>query len=263
MPDPKYIIENSNWAQRRMLYVFIIFSIIFLILGFYFYKKYQNSKIVAPSCSDSIMNQNEGGIDCEGACIKICREHMTEIKVLFTKAVQTNTNTYDLVSMIENSNRGKSPGLVNYIFKVYNKSGSLVATSTGRIYIDDAIKIPIIAPNISLPEQYNDLTTTLELDSYDMYPSVPYVESVKVAGYSFDNTKTKLIVDLINSTLENSNDIQVKALIANGSGDIMAVGQTSVSSVYSKEKKQAIITWPSPIPDNYNIIQIYIVPEHK
>ena len=265
----KYIIENSNWAQRRVLHVFIVFLIIFLILGFYFYKKYQDSKIVAPSCNDKIMNQNEGGIDCEGECVKICREHMSEIKVLYAKAISSGYNTYDLVAMIENDNVGKIPSSIPYIFRVYNGIGIEMASSTGKLDIADGVKMPLIVPNIHINNSDNPATTlytTLELGHYDMYPAVVHKEKVKVIDYRFDEDEKRLYVNLINSTLDNSEGVQVKVVISDHNGQTKAVGQTIVTSMASGEKRQATITWSESLKDilnKNNTVQIYIVSDTK
>ena len=179
-------VSNSNWVLRRKLILNFAYIVIVLFVCVYAFNFYLKSKIVAPSCNDKIMNQNEGGIDCEGECVKICREHMSEIKVLYAKAISSGYNTYDLVAMIENDNVGKIPSPIPYIFRVYNGIGVELASSTGKLDIEDGVKMPLIVPNIHINNSDNPATTlytTLELGHYDMYPTVVHKEKVKVIDY--------------------------------------------------------------------------------
>ena len=49
-----YKIENSNWSQRHIINLSIIFLIIALVGGAYFYKRYRDAQVPAPSLSLSL-----------------------------------------------------------------------------------------------------------------------------------------------------------------------------------------------------------------
>ena len=263
-------VSNSNWVLRRKLILNFAYIVIVLFVCVYAFNFYLKSKIVAPSCNDKIMNQNEGGIDCEGECVKICREHMSEIKILYAKAIPSGYYTYDLVAMIENDNVGKIPSPIPYIFRVYDGLGVELASSTGKLDIADGVKMPLIVPNVQIA--YNsdgvdsNLHTTLELGHYDMYPTVVHKEKIKVTDYRFDEDEKRLYINLINSTLDNSEGAQIKVVISDHNSQTKAVGQTIVTAMASGEKRQATITWSESLKDilnKNNTVQIYIVSDTK
>lgn len=268
-------INNSNWVQRKKLILYVIFMLIVFFISVYGFSLYQKSKIVAPSCIDGVRNQNEGGIDCEGECVKICREHMSEIKVLYAKAIPSGYDTYDLMAMIENNNVGKAPNIsghmpsqsgqvdaMPYTFKIYNKAGIEINRYTGKVNIPDAIKMPIIIPNIQIIKNDN-IRVTFELDKYDMYTVVTHEDKVKVMDYKFDEDKKRLFINLVNNTLDNSGEASVKVTISDSADEVKAIGQTLVPAMASGEKRQVTITWSDPLLETLNKnsrVQIYLAP---
>ena len=274
---------DSNWVLQRRLKLFIFMLVLIGVFGFYLYKRHEANIVIAPSCKDNIRNQDEGGIDCEGVCKVICREHVAPIKVLYTRAIRTATSTYDLVALLENTNVGKSAGLTPYVIHVYSgvrantnidKSekiegngdyGKEIYTYKGKIQIKDAAKVPIIIPNqhimygdIGKSNVDSNLTANLELSDMPMYPSAPHIDIVDLKDYSFNKDMNKLTINLRNMTLYTSGKIKVTAIVYVDDNAI-AAGYTVDDGLSPKSEKPVYILWNDTLGDikNYRV-EIYI-----
>ncbi len=251
---------DSNWSQRKKISIYLIIFLILLSTGVFAYFKYQEYKIPVPSCKDDIQNQDEKGIDCEGVCITICKNNVKPIKSLYTKVISSQYGTYDIVSMIENVNVGKSTGLQAYKINIYNSNREKIKEVAGDIYIPDAIKFPIILLNQKIND--NAKFADIELLEQNYIPINKHTDTIKVTDYKYDNEDKKLYIKLKNTSLYKSNKLIVKALIINNTG-VIAVNESKIKALYEGEERDLNMTWYESIGDlnNYRV-EIYVLEDN-
>ena len=119
---------------RRTTKQFIIALIfIFILSGIGFLVYYLSQP--APSCSDGIQNQSEEEIDCGGPCPSCQLVYIKDIEVLWTKAIVSQGNFYDLAAQIKNPNQNYGSGLIPYQFELYDSKNNLISRSAGSTFI--------------------------------------------------------------------------------------------------------------------------------
>ncbi len=253
-----YKIENSNWSQRHIINLSIVLLIITLIGSAYFYKRYRDSQVPAPSCIDGVMNQDEKGIDCEGKCVLICKEHMQPLIVGGASIIKTDTDLYDMVAKIENANVGKSPGYIDYIFHVFDKDNKEIYTHKDKVYILDASIIPVMLLDQSIKGEATSVT--FEIVNKPFKPGPAHDNKVMVESYKFNNDTHKLDIKIKNNSLYPSDKVKVSAIIMGESG-VRAMGTTYDNGLDPDEDKTLTITWyKSLINLGHFRVELYIVP---
>lgn len=276
--------QDSNWSQRKKLSIYILFFLILLSISIFAYFKYQEYKTPIPSCNDNIQNQDEKGIDCEGICVIICKNNIRPIKSLYTKIIPSKYGVYDIVSMIENTNIGKSTGLQAYKIKIYNTNREKIKEIEGEIYIPDATRFPIILLNQRIDRDINnnvnDSTSNnvneninnetiksvnndvkfadIELVNQNYIPVNKHINRVKVIDYKYNNQEKKLYIKLKNITLDKSNKLTVKALILNDTG-VIAINESKVKYIDGGDEVEVNMTWYESLENlnNYRV-EIYV-----
>ena len=253
-----YKMENSNWSQRHIINLSIIFLIIALVGGAYFYKRYRDAQVPAPSCVDNIQNQDEKGIDCEGKCIVICKEHMQPLIIGGASIIKTDIDLYDMVAKIENVNVGKTPGYIDYIFHVFDKDNKEIYTHKDKVYIVDASIIPVMLLDQSI--KGDPASITFEIINKKFKPGPVHENRVLVESYKFDNAAHKLDIKIKNNTLSVSDKVKVYAIISDKSG-VRAISSTYDNGLSPDESRILTMTWYKSLINlgNYRV-EIYITP---
>lgn len=252
--------QDSNWSQRKKLSIYIIIVFILVALGVLIYFKYQEYKTPIASCKDNIQNQDEKGVDCEGVCVVICKNNIRPIKSLYTKVIPSKYGIYDIVSMIENINVGKSTGVQAYKIKIYNASREQIKEISGKVHIPDATRFPIILLGQSIADEAK--FADIELLDQDYMPVANHIDRVKVIDYKYDNQEKLLHIKLRNTSLNKSNKLIVKALIIDDTG-VVATNESRASAVSGESESEVNMTWYESIDSlrNYRV-EIYVLEDN-
>ena len=114
------IITYMNWQiKRRIMYGV---AVLFIIIASTLYI-YRDTFFPAPTCTDRKQNGYESGMDCGGTCSLRCTEEVLPLTVLWSRALNTSKDTYDLVAMVSNKNINNASYELKYIFKAYDENG--------------------------------------------------------------------------------------------------------------------------------------------
>jgi hypothetical protein len=125
----------------------------------------------APSCFDTIQNQNEEGIDCGGVCGNECIPTLQSIKAntvwalpltlvnppkTSTSSAFLATSTPDssritLLAEVRNPNPDYGAAGFNYTFTLYDTAGNQITSFPGSSYIYGAEVKYLALPNLELP----------------------------------------------------------------------------------------------------------------
>lgn len=256
--------QDSNWSQRKKMSIYVILFFIIIGLSYFAYFKYQVYKTPIQSCKDNIQNQDEKGVDCEGVCVIICKNNIRPIKSLYTKIIPSKYGVYDIVSMIENVNVGKSTGQQAYKIKIYNANREQIKVIEGKVYISDAIKFPIILLGQNINSKIDSVPkfAEIELVDQDYIPIPKHIDKVKVVDYKYNNEEKKLHIKLKNTTLNKSKMLTVKALIIDDTG-VVATNESRANAIDPESEAEVNMTSYQSIENlnNYRV-EIYVLEDN-
>src|SRR5574343_1212258 len=120
-----------DWQTRRKIIYFTATLFTIAAISIYVFRE----KIFpSPTCFDTKQNGYEVGIDCGGVCSLRCSSEVAPLEVLWTRALQTSSTTYDLVAMISNKNIDNASQKFSYIFTVYDNQGQVMEEISGSTF---------------------------------------------------------------------------------------------------------------------------------
>lgn len=257
---------NSAWRQTRKL-IFITI-IIFIILGFSSYLIYPYFNKPA-TCFDNKENGDEKGVDCGGSCKLVCTTNVIPLNVKTTKAVFISDGIYDLVALIENRNEDKNTqdGSIDYIFDIYDKSGSIIKTISGSTTIPLGQTFPIIIQNVPIViSGSNDITkvvfTIIDNKSWIEADSTYASIFFKVTNTDFKqnlNNISQLKISVKNLSRAYFRNVPVKVLLYDSNNNIIATNETLLKEISGASSKDLFFTWRIPLNIEDPKIEVYSV----
>ncbi len=117
-----------SWAEKRratLIAIFVAGLFVFLVssLRILFYTR--------ATCTDGVQNNGERGVDCGGACARLCVGEALPPLVHFARAVETEKGIWGVVAYLENRTKGAGVPRMPYVFKLYDAQNILVAERHG------------------------------------------------------------------------------------------------------------------------------------
>lgn len=255
-----------SWRRKRKsIFIFIGVFFLLLFLGFKLYP-YINP---APSCFDQEQNGDEEGIDCGGICTALCHDKVLPIDIKFTRSIESEPGLYDLVALVQNPNANKNikGSILNYSFSLYDKAGVVIHTIQATTSLPVGQAFPIVMQNI--PVNFSGSGNTLSRISMEILDSNQYwiyVDEIfksnffTVKDYLFEreiNNISRLTVDLQNATRAYFRDVPVRVLLSDEKGNVIAVNETLIREIGSRETKQLNFTWRIPLNIEDPKVDIY------
>lgn len=238
---------TATWAfWRRTQYA--AGALVFLLLigtGLYYAFFY-----TAATCFDTVQNGDEQGIDCGGACTRICSFSVMQPKVLWSRAFRVKDGQYNAVAYIENQNLTAGIQTVHYTFSLYDADG-LITERSGDTPLPPNSTYPIFEGNINtgtrVPTQ-----TFIKLDNIDTavwQPATKGREQFVVNGRELHDTDTKPRLDatIENAAITEAKNVEIVATIFDKNGTALTASRTVVPRFPGKSTQNIVFTWPEPI----------------
>lgn len=233
------------WAfWRRVQYltgVFVLFAIVGV--GVYYGYFYESA-----TCFDGQQNGEERGVDCGGACTRICAFDVLEPNVLWSRAFEVTDGQYNAVAYIENRNLNSGTPEVSYTFSLYDDEGLITERSGTTILPPDSV-YPIFEGRINtgtrVPTQ-----TVLELGGGSVWLPASagreqfVVESRTLRGV--DNSP-RLDARITNTAIEEAQEVEIVATIFDSQGTALTASRTFVDRFAGQTTEDVVFTWPEPI----------------
>ena len=147
---------SLSWSSRKQLkFLFILgFLIGASVLLFLL------PAIFKPAtCSDQKQNGEEQGVDCGGACQKLCTDLLTPPVVSWSRSFKVTDGIWNSVAYVENQNVGAYSKSVAYEFKFYGEGGAYIGSRTGTTYLEENGFTYIFEPTIQTGNQSIERTT--------------------------------------------------------------------------------------------------------
>ena len=257
---------NFSWRKSRKIAFIIV--IVITITGLLVYKIYPYFNKPA-TCFDGNQNGDERGIDCGGSCKLVCLTDVIPLDVKYSKAVSTDIGLYDLAALIENRNKDKdtNDGNIDYIFLIYDKSGSVIKTISGSTTIPLGQTFPIIIQNVpitlSAGNGISNIVLNISNDKSWQAQDSKYANSFfKVENIDFKrslNNISQLKVSITNLTKAYFRDVPVNVLLFDPNNNLIATNETILTEIQGSESKDIVFTWRNPLPIDNPKIEVYPV----
>ncbi len=238
--------QSRAWAfWRRAQYIggVIIVIAAFATIGYFefIYK--------APTCFDGNQNGDERGVDCGGACSRVCAFDVTEPTVLWAQAFRVTEGQYNAVAYVENRNQNVGAPEVKYTFTLYDDRGAVITTRSGATFLPPDSVYPIFEGRIPVGTK-EPARTFLEIEPIEEWQTATAGrEQFEVRSRILKNADVlpRLDTVLYNTSLEDEEDVEVVATIFNARGTALTASQSVVPRFDGREEKEVVFTWPEPI----------------
>jgi len=245
-----------SWAARRRFYILggllvVIAALIALALIAAFYK--------VPSCTDTIQNQGEVGIDCGGPCPYLCSAQVQAPVVQFARALSPQEGRTDVIAYVENQNTDAVVRDAKYRIDLYGTDNVIVATAVGTVDLPPHTTVPVFMPNFFSGNQQvahaflTFDTASLKWQTYNEARTLPKTASADLVGAS----STPRIVAVINNADVNPVfNLKAIAVVFDASGNAIGASQTILPQVTQQGSATAIFTWNNPFPEDVARIEV-------
>ena len=221
----------------------------------------------APSCSDSVQNQGEAGIDCGGPCAYLCTAQVQPPTVLFTKAIVSGAGRVDVIASVENKNATAGAKNVPYTVSLYGTGKAAVEQVTGTVDLPPGATIPLYIPGVALNGQ-KVIRAFLEID-----PSVPrwfstvgmvFIRPV-VSNTTIGGTSSAPRIDsvLTNASTAILTNVPAIIFVRDAQGDVIAASKTIVPTIPAQGQAVATFTWNtafSAAPTAIEVVPVISLP---
>ncbi|MEN9881197.1 MAG: hypothetical protein RLZZ308_380 [Candidatus Parcubacteria bacterium] len=211
-----------------------------------------------PTCKDGKQNGFEIGVDCGGTCSLRCSSEVVPLTVLWSRAVDSTSGSYDLVGLVSNTNINNAARGVGYTFSVYNKEGGVVTTFQGTTTPPLDGKFPIIVQNVSLSEKPDRVTLTLVEAPHYAVRENPASPTVTILDRRYEKGQIpRLYAFIKNMKRIEVRNLEVRAILFDADDNAYAVGTTIIPFMDKEEVHEVVFTWNTPFTQEPTRIGIY------
>jgi Mg-chelatase subunit ChlD len=201
------------------------------------------------SCFDGEQNGGESGVDCGGACVRICSAAVETPRVVWAKSFRITDGKYNAVAYLENRNEVAAAPEVRYTFRIYNGKEQ-IAEQQGRTFLPPASTYPIFEGPITLPPGIEPTLTTLEIEPIAVW--VPAgggrtqfrTTEIELTGA---DSQPRLRALVENTIVAPAAGVEIVATIFNAEGDPVTASKTFMDELPGLSRTPVYFTWPEPI----------------
>jgi Mg-chelatase subunit ChlD len=201
-----------------------------------------------PTCTDTLHNGDERGVDCGGICERLCAFDIIEPIALWADSFQIVDGQYNAVAYIENKNQTVGSPSLQYTFRLYDEDG-LITTREGMTVLPPDSVYPIfegkILTGLRVPTH-----TTIEFGTDIIWlPGNTGREQFTLERRELKDVDTspRLIADIRNQSLDEARDVEIVATLFDSKGTPLTASRTEVPVFGGRSVAQVVFTWPQPI----------------
>lgn len=241
---------HMSWAARRRLLILLIIA---AVAAAFVATVSIATLYKTPTCTDSVENQGEAGIDCGGPCSYLCIEQQHPPTVLFTKTfTDTSTGRTVVVASVENKNNVAAAKDVPYRVIVYGTNQTLIQSVSGTFDLPPGATATVFIPGILSGKQtvvsafLNIEPTLIKWFTMTSDPRIVPGVSNTIQGGSADAPRIEAI--LANGSTSALANVRVVVLVRDVNKDVIATSQTIVPFIRPQSTASAIFTWNRTFP---------------
>lgn len=221
----------------------------FAVCGMFSVLIYYTNFYQPPTCTDSLQNGEEKGVDCGGGCVQICPADVSLPQLRWAKSFEVNEGQYNVVAYIDNKNQTAGTPELRYTIKLYS-GDEVVKEITGQAILPPNSIYPIFEGRVFVDKDKPVTSTSVVLEPVELWlPASAERDQFNTTDINLTgaDSKPQLRVEIENTTLTDARDIVVVATIFNDDGEAVTASQTSVEYLAALASKDIIFTWPKPI----------------
>jgi len=200
----------------------------------------------APTCFDEIKNGTELGVDCGGACTRVCSVEVDNLISIWTRVFEITPNNYTVVGLFDNPNLRFASPESEYIIDYRNSNGRTVATSSGLTFINPGRLITVFKANLISDQKITQ--------AFVSFPDIHWERIAKQAPnlvirrqkVELDK-EPRLTVLVTNNEALPVSDIKIVAVISDQNNNAFTASATSIERLVGGETKTVYFTWPSEL----------------
>ncbi len=237
-----------NWATRRKLFYLGIFFILFfgLVAGAYFAFFRQTA-----NCFDGKQNGLETGLDCGGACTRLCPLENLDPIVEWSRAFELNATTHSLVAYVENPNINAGVSYAPYTFVVFDAQNKEIFKKEGATIIPPGKRFAVFEGPVSIegtPSKVEFSFGSLVWDKMDRNDLAIKTSQIRMTR---DVPTPRVDATISNESLNEAGNIEAVAIVYDETGNAIAASRTLVDTVAKEGSQGIVFTWPKPFKEQY------------
>lgn len=236
----------QNPAIIKRVVITLAFAVLFGVIGYFLYYV----ATPAPTCTDKKQNQGEKGIDCGGPCSP-CKDvvQTQDIAIKEVAVALGGNSTYDVVAKISNPNDILGASVFNYVFKLKDSNGNVVATREGSNFILPADSKYVA--ELGLQTENGSAPSNVELTISDVkWEKLNDIGKPQIGIYNKnfgeiptgDGSEADGVIR--NESGYDLNKISIVIILRSEKGDIVGINKTEKTAVRAKEERDFRLTWP-------------------
>lgn len=236
-----------TWRGRRQVLYYGVGGFVAFVLLAVLWVSFFSDR---PTCFDGILNGIETGVDCGGACARICPADTRPPVVLWNRPFETGANTYSAVAYIENRNVGALARDVRYSFKLYDDRGVLVVERLGTATIAPAALVPIVETGI---DAGNRIAVTSEFrfadEQIQWERNTQELPVLRATQQNLAADGSRLTATIVNDSIFEARNVSVVAVLFDGAGVARAASKSILPRIARQSSEPVIFTWPNGVPN--------------
>ncbi len=232
----------ASWSTKRKTGYFLIFiGAVALFIGvpafFAFYK--------APTCSDGVKNGTERGVDCGGACAKLCPVDFAAPRVLWAYSVKVVPGVYNALAYVQNPNAGVEAFGLPYRVKLYDSQGILVAERSGKAFVPAGQRFAVFEAGIDTGKRAPS-RTTFEFTGEPNWRQGAALTKIRALDTSLDvSGQPKAEVKVKNDAADRSfSGVSAFLILYDKDDNRISFSKTVIDSIGPGESETLYYTWP-------------------
>lgn len=239
-------LDARPWAMRRKFVYLSGVAAFFLIVGLIGYIAFFYQ---APTCTDGWENGSETGVDCGGACERVCTVAIESPVVRWARAFRVTDGVYNAVAYIENRNIGVGAENIPYTFTLYDERGDVITKVEGRTTLPPGNVYAMFEDRIKIGDRI-PAKTTLTFDTDVPWTKMEagkeqfYVQSKELTRADL---RPRLDATILNKSLDEAKDVEAIATIFDAKGNPLTASRTIVPLFGAQAEQKVTFTWPEPI----------------
>ena len=234
----------SPWAKRRKrIYTSVAVGVLIVVAGVQGFRLFYEP----PTCFDGRRNGGEKGIDCGGACERVCAADVAPLVVQWVQYFKIRDGEYSVVAHIENPNGNVGVRSLPYTFKLFDSSGNIITEVAGVSYALPAESFPIFEGPLYITSE--PARVEFEFAEEPLFVQSERSEEIlfiENSTLSSSETAPKISTLVRNTSIRALRDVNAFAVVYGGGDTPVAVSKTDIGYLASGARERITFTWPDP-----------------
>ncbi|MEI6650829.1 MAG: hypothetical protein WCL23_05375 [Candidatus Moraniibacteriota bacterium] len=245
--------------RKRALITFV-YALILTLIGTWIYYAYRP----AETCFDNWKNQDETGVDCGGVCAA-CPEVFAPADFVVQEAAfvpGSNPGDYDVLARVQNPNDVLGASELTYTFSLLGADHSVLATVTGSGFILPQESKTFMSIGVlhttGTPASVSITFSGMTWKKFSGYQEKP---PITIVGKRYSELTSgpyfsEAFGTLMNDSAFDFRALLVKVILRDDTGKPIAINQSEMDTVLTKENREFTLKWPKAFPGKVATIDV-------